>query len=429
MQSVGGAVVVDAPTLAAEAEELLAPEPAAPVAPRRRRPRRARPAATAVAPAARTARTAAPASTTRRRCGARRVRLRPWTATAYIPEAERHRGAALARAAAARRARLGVAHRRGGRRDRRRPRAPGRDRARRDARRRPRRVRELAGRGGAARRDPLGRIRRRRCERLGLVRREEADDLALRVAQLEHRVRLLETAAGRRVAAHGCRGDNVTMETARPQRRIGRLSEIGRVATRHGFGYLIDRRRSNDNTQLADRGRRLREMLDELGPTFVKFGQLLSTRPDVMPPDIVAELRNLQDDVTPIPFADVRRVIEEELGLTIEQAFLSFDETPIAAASIGQVHRATLPTGDAGRRQGAAAGGAAADRVGPAADAVGGPRRARARARARLHRRRGARRRVRAARSGRSSTTSTRPGTPRRSGATSAIRPRSPSRR
>ena len=137
------------------------------------------------------------------------------------------------------------------------------------------------------------------------------------------------------------------METARAQRRIGRLSEIGRVATRHGFGYLIDRRRNNDNTQLADRGRRLREMLDELGPTFVKFGQLLSTRPDVMPPDIVAELRRLQDDVTPIAFSEVRRVVEEEIGLTIEQAFLSFDETPLAAASIGQVHRATLPTGDA----------------------------------------------------------------------------------
>ncbi len=136
------------------------------------------------------------------------------------------------------------------------------------------------------------------------------------------------------------------METAKPQRRIGRLSEIGRVATRHGFGYMIDRRRSNDNTQLADRGRRLREMLDELGPTFVKFGQLLSTRPDVMPPDIIVELRSLQDDVSPIPFADIRRVIEEEMGLTLEQAFLTFDEVPIAAASIGQVHRATLPTGD-----------------------------------------------------------------------------------
>ena len=136
------------------------------------------------------------------------------------------------------------------------------------------------------------------------------------------------------------------METARPQRRIGRLSEIGRVATRHGFGYLIDRRRSNDNTQLADRGRRLREMLDELGPTFVKFGQLLSTRPDVIPADIVEELQRLQDDVSPIGFDDVRRVVEAELGLTVEQAFLEFDEKPIAAASIGQVHRAVLPNGE-----------------------------------------------------------------------------------
>jgi ubiquinone biosynthesis protein len=132
---------------------------------------------------------------------------------------------------------------------------------------------------------------------------------------------------------------------ARPQRSISRLSEIGRVATRHGFGYLIDRRRDNDNTNLADRGRRLREMFDELGPTFVKFGQLLSTRPDVVPPDIVAELRKLQDDVTPFPFEGVRAVIEAELGLTLEQAFLEFSEAPLAAASIGQVHRAVLPTG------------------------------------------------------------------------------------
>ena len=97
--------------------------------------------------------------------------------------------------------------------------------------------------------------------------------------------------------------------------------------------------------QDGDRGRRLREMFDELGPTFVKFGQLLSTRPDVVPPDIIAELRKLQDDVTPVPMGEVERVIGEELGLTVEQAFLDFDETPIAAASIGQVHRATLPNG------------------------------------------------------------------------------------
>ena len=144
---------------------------------------------------------------------------------------------------------------------------------------------------------------------------------------------------------------------ARPAtRNIGRLSEIAQVAVKHGFGYFFERHRLTDlfpwisrdgsRDTPSDRGRRLREMLDELGPTFVKFGQLLSTRPDIVPPDIVVELQKLQDDVRPIPFADVRRVIEEELGLTIEQAFLDFDEQPTAAASIGQVHHALLPNGE-----------------------------------------------------------------------------------
>src|SRR3954447_5276615 len=144
---------------------------------------------------------------------------------------------------------------------------------------------------------------------------------------------------------------------ARPAtRNIGRLSEIAQVAVKHGFGYFFERHRLTDLFPWigrdgsadvpSDRGRRLREMLDELGPTFVKFGQLLSTRPDIVPPDIVVELQKLQDDVRPIPFADVRRVIEEDLGMTIEQAFLEFDEQPTAAASIGQVHHAILPNGE-----------------------------------------------------------------------------------
>ncbi len=87
-------------------------------------------------------------------------------------------------------------------------------------------------------------------------------------------------------------------------------------------------------------------MLDELGPTFVKFGQLLSTRPDVVPPDIVVELVRLQDRVTPFSFEEAKQVIEEDLGLTVERAFFSFDPDPLASASIGQVYAAVLPGGD-----------------------------------------------------------------------------------
>jgi ubiquinone biosynthesis protein len=139
-------------------------------------------------------------------------------------------------------------------------------------------------------------------------------------------------------------------------RNIGRLSEIAQVAVRHGFGYWFDTHRLADlfprrgsraelDGQPSQRGQHLREMLDELGPTFVKFGQLLSTRPDVLPLDIIAELRGLQDDVRPFPFADVERVIEEDLGLSLDKLFLDFEVRAVAAASIGQVHRATLPNG------------------------------------------------------------------------------------
>jgi ubiquinone biosynthesis protein len=138
-------------------------------------------------------------------------------------------------------------------------------------------------------------------------------------------------------------------------RNIGRLTEIAQVAVRHGFGYFFERHRLSDllpwgtrihEPEPSTRGMRLREMLDELGPTFVKFGQLLSTRPDVVPPDVVAELRKLQDDVRPFGFDEVRAVVELELGLELERLFIDFEEMPIAAASIGQVHRAVLPNGD-----------------------------------------------------------------------------------
>jgi ubiquinone biosynthesis protein len=142
------------------------------------------------------------------------------------------------------------------------------------------------------------------------------------------------------------------------QRNLGRMSEIAQVAVRHGFGYFFETHKLTDllpwprrpavvEAELSPtaRGQHLREMLDELGPTFVKFGQLLSTRPDIVPPDIITELRALQDDVKPFPFSEVQRVIAEELELPLEKLFLEFDEQPMAAASIGQVHRAVLPNG------------------------------------------------------------------------------------
>jgi ubiquinone biosynthesis protein len=137
------------------------------------------------------------------------------------------------------------------------------------------------------------------------------------------------------------------MATGSKSLNIGRLGEIAQVAVRHGFGYLIEGRKGSppNGEGPTARGRHLREMLDELGPTFVKFGQLLSTRPDIVPPDIIAELRGLQDDVRPFPYADVERVIREELGQPVERLYLEFDEVPMAAASIGQVHRAVLPNG------------------------------------------------------------------------------------
>lgn len=143
------------------------------------------------------------------------------------------------------------------------------------------------------------------------------------------------------------------MSRGERKRTLARLREIARVATKHGFGYVFSRRLGGTDGDVDDesmedratRGRRLREMLEELGPTFVKFGQLLSTRPDVVPPDVVAELRKLQDEARPEPFEAIRVVVEQDLGLTLEQAFESFDPIPIGSASVGQVHVAQLPGG------------------------------------------------------------------------------------
>ncbi len=93
------------------------------------------------------------------------------------------------------------------------------------------------------------------------------------------------------------------------------------------------------------RGVRIRRTLEDLGPIFVKFGQILSTRKDLLPDDIVAELTKLQDRVPPFPGPQARKVIEQAYGQPVQQVFQHFDETPLASASIAQVHTATLMDG------------------------------------------------------------------------------------
>lgn len=141
-------------------------------------------------------------------------------------------------------------------------------------------------------------------------------------------------------------------------RRAVRMLRIGAVLARYRLDQLIvelpplklarvvrmlpwGRRGVRD---LA-RGARLRLALQELGPIYVKFGQILSTRRDLMPPDIAEELAQLQDNVPPFPGREARAIIEDELGKSVDQLFAKFEETPMASASIAQVHAAELPDG------------------------------------------------------------------------------------
>ena len=160
-------------------------------------------------------------------------------------------------------------------------------------------------------------------------------------------------------------------------RDLARLREITAVLVRHGFGEIVARvglgrkktdgkseppksaehaetpeitaeelARGEDETKRVSIHERVRLVLQDLGPSFIKLGQIISTRPDLIPPELIIELKKLQDDVPGVPFAEVRDVIESSLGDKIENLFLRFEEKPLATASIGQVHRALLATPD-----------------------------------------------------------------------------------
>ena len=149
------------------------------------------------------------------------------------------------------------------------------------------------------------------------------------------------------------------MNIRRKIRHIRRYRQITRVFLKHGLGYLVQRlgmeryvplpalyslqncEREPDYC-LADK---LTRAFMELGPTFIKFGQVLSTRADILSPAFITELERLQDNVSPVPLDQIKALITREIG-AVEDIFADFDPVPLAAASIGQVHRATLKTGE-----------------------------------------------------------------------------------
>jgi len=133
---------------------------------------------------------------------------------------------------------------------------------------------------------------------------------------------------------------------------LRRFTQISRVLIRHGFGFVFDVRRDRrENKGLQEFlapnfGARMRRSLDDLGPTFVKFGQVLSTRSDVFPEGILSELQKLQDTAKPMPAGRAQAILERELGAPVGEVFSDFDPVPLGSASIGQVHRAVLRSGE-----------------------------------------------------------------------------------
>jgi ubiquinone biosynthesis protein len=144
-------------------------------------------------------------------------------------------------------------------------------------------------------------------------------------------------------------------------RDIPRIGRIIAVASRHGFGHLVEQLGLQRFFSLGRRiisfkkppslahhigaPERLRLMFEDLGPTFIKFGQVLACRPDMLPIEYSREFLKLTDSVAPFPAQEARKIIEEDLKAPISSVYSSFDDTPVAAASIAQVHRATLLDG------------------------------------------------------------------------------------
>jgi ubiquinone biosynthesis protein len=141
--------------------------------------------------------------------------------------------------------------------------------------------------------------------------------------------------------------------------KLNRYRQIVEVLTRHQFGYLIDmlgisrfiqhrarRTSSSEPTTVLNKWERSRMVLEDLGGTFIKMGQILSTRGDLLPRELMEELEKLQDAAPHFPFEEVKKTVEKDLNASMDDLFQSFEQIPFASASLGQVHRATLKAGE-----------------------------------------------------------------------------------
>ncbi|MBT2763792.1 AarF/ABC1/UbiB kinase family protein [Paenibacillus sp. ISL-20] len=141
-------------------------------------------------------------------------------------------------------------------------------------------------------------------------------------------------------------------------RHAGRYREIAMALMRHGFGYMVEemglfhvlslpvRWSSREQPETITLGERIRRVLEDLGPAFVKLGQLASTRSDLLPDHIIQELVKLQERVPPFSSVSARELIEQEWGMPIDEVLSEFEDKPLAAASIGQVHAGKLKSGE-----------------------------------------------------------------------------------
>ncbi|WP_025209776.1 ABC1 kinase family protein [Hippea sp. KM1] len=131
-------------------------------------------------------------------------------------------------------------------------------------------------------------------------------------------------------------------------RGLKRLNQIGFILAKYGLSELLEWTHLKKTKKIDEQtvAQRFRKLLEDLGPTFVKFGQLMSTQEGILPLSFIEELKKLQDDVEPFGFEEVKSIIESQLGKSIDDIFDEFDEKPEASASLGQVHKARLKNGE-----------------------------------------------------------------------------------